>query len=119
MPCRGVCHGTAALACSAANSERDIVRVPPVVNGLWAYGAYGGYARCADGGARRWQCMTEGDDMSSPALITVMQMRYVYMCSSCGVIMLSSAAKLKRPLMVRRSEAVCCADEKGWEWVTT
>ena len=48
-----------------------------------------------------------------------MQMRYVYTCSSCGVIMLSSAAKLKRPLMVRRSEAVCCADEKGWEWVTT
>ncbi len=33
VPCRGVCHGTAALACSAANSERDTVRVPPVVNG--------------------------------------------------------------------------------------
>ena len=41
VPCRGVCHGTAALACSAANSERDTVRVPPVVNGLWAYGLMG------------------------------------------------------------------------------
>ena len=35
VPCRGVCHGTAALVCSAANSERDTVRVLPVVNGLW------------------------------------------------------------------------------------